>query len=74
MEEQDTQEPRAPQPDSDRLDRSAQTDDAQSEPARPEAGTASGAREDDRNDELDQSPAPDPEEKDAGTDDDPTAD
>lgn len=31
-------------------------------------------REDDRNDELDQSPAPDPEEKDAGTDDDPTAD
>jgi len=31
-------------------------------------------REDDRNDELDQSPAPDPEEKDSGAEDDPQAD
>jgi hypothetical protein len=31
-------------------------------------------REDDRNDELDESPVPDPEEKDAPADDDPEAD
>lgn len=31
-------------------------------------------REDDRNEELDESPIPDPEENDAGTEDDPEAD
>jgi hypothetical protein len=39
-----------------------------------EAGTASGARDDDRNDELPDSPAPDPEEGTQGAEDDPGAD
>jgi hypothetical protein len=33
-----------------------------------------GAREDDRNDELDESPVPDPTQTDAGAEDDPEAD
>jgi hypothetical protein len=33
-----------------------------------------GAREDDRNEELDESPVPDPTQKDTGADDDPEAD
>ena len=56
-----------------RVDRSVQTD-ARAEPARPEAGTASGAREDDRNEEVPESPAPDPEEGTLGAEDDPQAD
>jgi hypothetical protein len=49
--------------------------DARAEPARPEAGTASGARgEDDRNEELEESPVPDPEETTGTADDDPGAD
>ncbi len=46
-------------------------------PTTPEraAEVASGAgREDDRNEELDQSPVPDPEDKDSGAGDDPQAD
>jgi hypothetical protein len=54
-------------------DRSTQTD-ARAEPARPEAGTASGARDDDRNEELDESPVPDPEATEGDADDDPGAD
>jgi hypothetical protein len=36
--------------------------------------TASGARDDDRNEELDESPVPDPEETGGNADDDPGAD
>jgi hypothetical protein len=73
MSEQDTSVPRSSDEDSERLDRSVQTDEG-SEPARPETGTASGARDDDRNDELPDSPAPDPEEGTQGAEDDPQAD
>jgi hypothetical protein len=49
--------------------------DARAEPARPEAGTASGARgEDDRNEELEESPVPDPEQNPGDAGDDPEAD
>jgi hypothetical protein len=54
-------------------DPSPQTD-ARAKPARPEAGTASGARVDDRNEELDESPVPDPEETAGDAGDDPEAD
>jgi len=55
-------------------DPSPQTD-ARAEPARPKAGTASGARgEDDRNEELDESPVPDPEKDTGDARDDPEAD
>jgi hypothetical protein len=73
MEEQNTQQPTRETPDSERVDRPVQTE-TQAGPASPEPGTASAAREDDRNDELDQSPVPDPEAKDTGTEDDPQAD
>jgi len=72
MEEQDTQQLSADTADSERVDGSVQTD-AQADPARPETG-ASGARDDDRNEELDESPVPDPEAKDTGAGDDPQAD
>jgi hypothetical protein len=49
--------------------------DARAEPARPEAGTAGGARrEDDRNEELEDSPVPDPEKEPGDARDDPEAD
>jgi hypothetical protein len=55
-------------------DPSPQTD-ARAEPARPEAGTASGARgEDDRNEETGESPVPDPEATEGDAADDPEAD
>jgi hypothetical protein len=40
----------------------------------PDAATASGPRADDRNEELDESPVPDPESTRGGGDDDPGAD
>ena len=72
MSDQDTSDVRGDLSDS---DPSPQTD-ARAEPARPEAGTASDARarEDDRNDEIDESPVPDPEAKDPDAGDDPQAD
>ena len=55
-------------------DISPQTD-ARAEPARPEAGTASDARsENDRNEELEESPVPDPEATPGDAGDDPEAD
>jgi hypothetical protein len=67
-----------PQPqggaESEPIDRSEQTD-ARAEPARPETGTASGAlRQDDRDEELEESPVPDPEETEGDAEDDPQAD
>jgi len=60
--------------DPDASDPSPQTD-ARAKPARPEAGTASGARgKDDRNEELDESPVPDPEKTTGHAGDDPEAD
>jgi hypothetical protein len=73
MSEQDTSALRASEENSERLDRSVQTD-ARAEPARPEAGTASGARDDDRNEEVPDAPAPNPEEGTEGAEDDPQAD
>jgi hypothetical protein len=70
MSDQDTSGAHA---DSEAPDRSTQTD-APAEQARPDAGTASGAREDDRNEETGESPVPDPEAKDADATDDPQAD
>jgi hypothetical protein len=64
MAEQDTSENPPSQPDSEAPDRSAQTD-AQAEPARPE---------DDRNEELEESPVPDPEATGGDAGDDPQAD
>ena len=43
-------------------------------PDRSEEVAVGGGREDNRNEELDQSPIPDPEAKDTGTGDDPQAD
>jgi hypothetical protein len=40
----------------------------------PRESDSSGAREDDRNDELEESPVPDPEAKETGAGDDPGAD
>jgi hypothetical protein len=73
MSDQDIQT--VPEPESNREapDQSAQTDE-RAEPARPEIGTASGAREDDRNEELEESPVPDPQAKDTDAADDPQAD
>ena len=65
--------PRSSDEDSERIERSVQTDE-RAEPAPPDAGTATGGREDDRNDELPDSPAPDPEEGTQGAEDDPQAD
>ncbi len=64
MDDQDTSQVPAPESDSERVDRSV-----------PQEGTASGAqREDDRNEELPESPVPDPEETDASAEDVPGAD
>jgi hypothetical protein len=65
MSEQDTSAPRPSEEDSEQVEPSSQTDDA---------GTANGGREDDRNEELPDSPAPDPEEGTQGAEDDPQAD
>jgi hypothetical protein len=73
MSEQDTSEIESASENSEAPDRSTQTD-ARAEPARPDAGTASGAREDDRNEELPESPVPDPEATEGDADDDPGAD
>jgi hypothetical protein len=73
MAEQDTSAIQSASDHSEVRDRSTQTD-ARAEPARPEAGTASGAREDDRNEELEESPVPDPETTEGDADDDPGAD
>jgi len=73
MAQQDTSEHLPSQPDSEVPDRPTQTD-AGAEPARPDTGTASGARGDDRNEELEESPVPDPEATDADAADDPQAD
>jgi hypothetical protein len=73
MAEQDTSAIQSASDHSEVPDRSTQTD-ARAEPARPEAGTASGAREDDRNEELEESPVPDPETTEGDADDDPGAD
>jgi hypothetical protein len=74
MEDQDTSGLGSFDADDNRVDRSVQTD-AQAEPARPDADTASGVRrEDDRNDEVEDSPAPDPEEGSQDAEDVPTAD
>jgi hypothetical protein len=78
MEDQDTFVLRAAEADDDRVDRSVQTGE-RAEPARPDTDTANGARDvprdDDRNEELPESPAPDPEEGDKPRPEDaPTAD
>jgi hypothetical protein len=73
MSEQDTSGIDSDRANSKAQDPSTQTD-APAEPARPEAGTASGARDDDRNEELDESPVPDPEATEGDADDDPGAD
>jgi hypothetical protein len=73
MSEQDTSEVDSDRANSKAQDPSTETD-ARAEPTRPEAGTASGAREDDRNEELDESPVPDPEATEGDADDDPGAD
>ena len=66
--------PRSDAAEDDRIDRSVQTG-SQDKPGNPEAGTASEAREDDRNEEIPESPAPDPEEvAQPGAEDDPGAD
>jgi len=54
--------PRSSDDDSERVDRSVPTD-APAEPERPEAAPQAVPREDDRGEELPESPAPDPEEK-----------
>jgi hypothetical protein len=73
MNDQDTSALEASEADDERIDPSVQTD-SRAEPASPEAGTASGARDDDRNEEVPDSPAPDPEEGTQGAEDDPQAD
>jgi hypothetical protein len=75
MSDQDIEKPTASEVDSEAPDHSTQTD-ARAEPARPEAGTARGAREDDRNEEVEESPVPDPEPKESEptASDDPQAD
>jgi hypothetical protein len=62
MEREDTAMPRASDVDSESVDRSVPTD-ARAEPERPEAASQATPREDDRNEELDESPVPDPEDK-----------
>jgi hypothetical protein len=73
MAEQDTSEIDSGRENSEAPDRPTQTD-ARAEPARPDAGTASGTRDDDRNEELAESPVPDPEATEGDADDDPGAD
>jgi hypothetical protein len=74
MSDQDTSGLEASEADDERVDRSVQTD-SPAEPASPEAGTASGAlREDDRNEDVPDSPAPNPEDGTQGAEDDPQAD
>jgi hypothetical protein len=74
MEREDTAMPRSSDIDSERLDRSVPTDD-RAEPGRPETASQATPREDDRGEELPESPAPDPEEKEyPQPDDDPQAD
>jgi hypothetical protein len=62
MSDQDTSVLSASETDEERIDRSVQT------------GTTSGARDDDRNEDVDDSPAPDPEEGTQGAEDVPQAD
>ena len=74
MGREDTARPRSSDIDSERVDRSVQTDD-RAEPGRPEAASQATPREDDRGEELPDSPAPDPEEKESPQpEDDPEAD
>jgi hypothetical protein len=73
MEAEDTSRPEASQPVPDETQRTDETD-ARAKPAHPEAGTASGARADDRNEEVEESPVPDPEDRDTDADDNPGAD
>jgi hypothetical protein len=74
MEREDTAMPKASDIDSEGVDRSGPTDE-RAEPDRPEAASQATPRDDDRNDELPESPAPDPEEKEyPRPDDDPGAD
>jgi hypothetical protein len=73
MSEQDTSEIDSGRENSEAPDRSTQTD-ARGKPARPDSGTASGARDDDRNEELTESPVPDPEATEGDAEDDPEAD
>jgi hypothetical protein len=73
MEGENTSTPTPDPVDSAAPDRSTQTE-PQAEPAAPETGTASGARDDDRNEEVGGSPVPDPEANDTDAQDDPQAD
>jgi len=72
MEAEDTSRPEA-QPVPDETQRTDETD-ARAKPVHPETGTASAARADDRNEEVEESPVPDPEAKDTDADDNPGAD
>jgi hypothetical protein len=74
MEPEDTAMVQTSEIDSERVDRSVPTD-TRAEPERPESASQATPRDDDRNDELPESPAPDPEEKEyPRPDDDPGAD
>jgi hypothetical protein len=73
MADQDTSEHPDSGLNSEARDRPTQTD-AGAQPVRPEAATASGGRGDDRNEEVEESPVPDPETADGDAEDVPEAD